>query len=550
MTTPLPYENFKTEADAKGYKFILGPSGEVVLRHRKSMPIDLGFERRAKEAKQSAIIKAALTTPDLLKNRIQKAGADNRLERVNNYLNELRDRYVMPAAQAAGGFVGKHSWLGYLPQGENIGRTLGSEAVRGVAPDTMTGKAIGASMLLNPDELALRLAFPTLAGGVAGWASGEGVEQGGLQGLGAAAAGELPHLPNTLNKARRLGRAERTRIYYDDKRPGEKISSILHLPTFDELRARYGNWVRALRDLRVQHEAGARFAEGMDNITDSVRAVSLHRARAIREAFLEKLRVPLNPRQDPKTYMPGLWEEYGTMLKQRAAVLEKGKALIRDMRRARNLRRSIFNERGGMRGSAMIPSTKLGEKTPREALSQLTDSIRSGLDEFHPALGNTYDAVNNEYKTFSAFRDIANIPDSIAYPSGHVNLDAISHELDTNPKLLQSKLGNDDFDAIRQLFRRNASEAPNYLKGEAYFEQPGELSRLRAIMYGTHGHLATAADTIGSVVGGAPLTTKPVGEIPGLIHAVRQAATRPLRLPRLVAGEMANKKLEENQEEK
>ena len=544
MAAPLPYEEFKTEADQKGYKFVLGPDGNVVLRHRKSAPIDLAFERRAKNSEQVSVIKAALTTPDLLKNRVQRMGSESRLERINSYLNDLRDKYVTPAAEATGGFVGKHSWLGYLPHSEEVGRYLGKEAVETAVPNSVTGKAVGASMLLNPDELALRLAYPTLAGGAAGWASGEGAGQGELQGLGAGVAGELPHLPNTLNKARRLGRAERTKIFFDDKVPGDKVSSILHLPTFDELRQRMGNWVLALKDKRVQDAAGERYAEGMENIVDSIRAVTLNRVRGIKQAFMEKLHVPLNPRAR-RGYTEEMYKDWEAAQVAREAALTKGADLIKGMRQARKMRREVFDARGKPRNNAMIPSTKFDGKTPLEMLSQITGEVRQGLDDFHPALGNTYDAVNNEYKTFSAFRDIANIPDSVERRSGHVNLDAINYELATNPKPYQSRIGDDDtWDSVKELFRRHSPEAPNYLAGESRFDQPGELHKLRTIMYGTKGHMAATAESVGSLAGGAPLTARPVGEVPGLIHAVRQAATKPLRIPRLVAGEMENKKEE------
>jgi len=554
MAEAISADKLREEAGRLGVQFRVKDGNLQIKMPATKTPATEAFRKRLIAAKP--IILASSGSPKILKDKLKQASTESWLAQANNYANQVRDKYLTPAIQAAGGFVGRHSWLADLPgintpeDASKLGGGIATEAEKSIIPDSLTGKGINAALALTGGESAEaeeglgalrgalgtargRIGVPALVGGIAGGASGEGFGSGVLQGLGAGAAGELPRVPGEVKGARDyIKRQEMVRRSYDDVVPGEKLSPVLQLKSFDELRDRYGNWVRALKDGRVSKEAGQRFASGMQDLTDAIHSYALSKAQQLKEDFMNKTKVPLNPRSRANgQYTDQLYAEMKEVREQIKGILSDARQLTGAMKTTRKLRSQVFDNLGR-------PKQGPTAQTASETLEMTKNAIRDKLKTYNPAFRGTYDALNEQYRMFAGLRQIADNPEAIAKPSGHVDLDAINQDLDANPRRYQSRIGDDNWDSVKQLFRRGASDKPDYKGGETFFDQPGFGSRVRTMMYGTKGHAAASADVVGDIIGGAPMVTKPVGNIPGLLP--KRAPVKPGQVPRLITGGAAN----------
>lgn len=509
------------EAQARQYRFGRTKDGKLWILAPATK--DKEFERRLIANKP--LIMASTNTPKILQNKVKAAGQENWLESVNGYINSIRDRYMAPAVGAMGAGLDA---LGGTPISETgikeDTESFGGPVSRALVPDSLTGKAVDASLLLNPESAALRLGIPPLVGGITGALSGEGGLQGAGQGLLASSIGETARIPGELGAARDfLKRGELTDREWDVK-PAKQLSDILNLKSFDREFARFGNWVRALRRGQVGREAGNRFAGKMEDLSDVIHQDALARARKVQQDFLDKLKTPMNPNSRAnQQYTEQLWKEARDAKAKVRGILEDAAQLTRGMKKMKSLRRMVYNDEGGMKAGPAVMDAM-------DKLELSKSAIRDKLSTYSPQLRDNYDAINEEYAMFASLRQVADYEGAIKVPSGHVDLDAINQELDLHPRHYQNRLKDDTFDQVRQLFRRNAPDKPNYEANESYFDQPGELSRLRMIMYGPRGHAAASAETVGNIAGGAPLVTRPVGEVAGRGHV------KPGAIPRLLLG--------------
>lgn len=523
MLNAVTFETLNKEAADRGYKLTFN---KTTGRPRMIPPASgrsPEFERRLKA--NSAVLETHYTTPAVIKDRVKDASRDGWVSSVNNYLNHIRDSYVEPGAEFAGRLIGGQPMGGIgLPsdEGAAVGGDIAKTGVQTAIPNSITGKAVGLSMLANPESLVARMAIPAITGGAVGEMSGEGGLGGTAQGLLAGAGGEIPTALQVPGKVNRFfKRSELTKQLYDDVVPGQHLNSILRLKSFDGLLSKGQNWVRALRDGRTGQEAGQRLMEGMDNLQESILSHSLEKAKGIQKNFMDKLKVPFNPRGHG--YSKELFDAYKAAREEAAQALSEGRQLVNAMKKTRRLRSQVYGPGGKMKQGPIATDAK-------EALSQTTSAIKSKLKTFSPAFADTYDALNDEYALFASVRDLADNPKAITQDGRHVNLDTVMRQMDEVPRQLQGRM-KQEWDSMKDIMRRGAPTSEG-------FDQPGFASRVRTMMYGIKGHAAASADVLGDVAAGKPLVTKPVGKVPGLLP--KQPKLQPGLVPRLITGGAVN----------
>src|ERR1039458_10008170 len=371
--TGFTFDSAMAEAKHRGVGIIAGDKPGSI---RFKWPTDANGkpevdpEFKARVLANRAVMTTGFTTPKTLKDNVQDAAGSSWLEGINGYLNKVRDRYVAPVGGAIGQFLGS----GGSPDPNEgglgaTGRAVGESAIKGLVPDSITGKAVNLSLAAQPESFLARMAIPTAVGAGTGALTGEGAGQGALQGGVAAVAGEIPGLGGQAKGAKNvLQRAERTKINYDDVVPGEKLSGIFRLKSFDELRNRYGNWVRALKDVRVGREAGQRLSDGMDDLQQSVKQYAVKKAEGIRQDFTNKQNVPFKLRKDG--YTDELYKQNQAVRKEATKALTEGRQIIGAMRKTKALGAKVYGPGGKLRSGPAVPETMELLNTTKQAIKE------------------------------------------------------------------------------------------------------------------------------------------------------------------------------------
>lgn len=531
--TPEQLDRFMREAAARGYKIVKKTDGSLSVSPASKLAKDPEFAARLKRF--APALKASMKPPARkdMPAVIKQIKHEGVIERMNNYINHMRDKYAAPALGTA-----VQALSGTAPSGglDPDATAIADEALKMVAPDSFTGKVVSgltlglggpiANMaekavpairagrealgLTGPISRALtskgamRVAAPALVGAGAGAVSGEGMMSGAAQGGFVGLASEAGRLPGVAKKIGRYLTREGTTQKMDNIKPGQDLEPIINLKSYSQaLAGKAMNWVNALRSSRVGIEAGTRYEGHIDDIQNALTYHLQTQLDDLKDAFNQRWDIGPEGQMPPKLRAGQggniMGDEFNDSLRaykaERARVKEQYVDVHATMKKMRTERSQAFDHDMRLKKTATA-------QEHADAWEETKGALRQSLNDIHPGLAEQLDSANDEYSRFSALRDLADKPEALMNDDKDVNLKSFQEGLLTHPRNNEPRM-KEQFKDISDILRRNAPP----VEGS---DRPGTLKRIRLSGYGTRGHLIADLPTL---LNPSKIVGKPIGEL-------------------------------------
>jgi hypothetical protein len=501
----------------KGYKFVPNDKGTYDLIFPPNR--DLGFEQQLRRNYYPVMGLVSREIPLKADRMPMKAATDATpagqqrktwVQRESGKLNDWLNSFVAP---------GKSLDPSYPAEtGEMV-----KELLRGtVVPESLTGKAtMLASLGFGPAEGLYNKIMSVLAPAATGYAtaklSGEmpgwqGATVGTITGLGT----DIPPEINDLGKF-----LKRSKIYKvsDEARMNEVFDNIVGLPGVHEnLKSGKKAWWHVFKQKPAQDEAGARIENARAAIANGVDASVPPAQRALDSYFQMTYGVPLGKvdRSGASKLDKRIIDAANTAHDDMTFLNNFADNFRNNLQNAAKLGKKAFQQ-GYHRDDVLKP----GPEAYQAATDyyELQDTINSSLDKLEqlnqkyklglPDFKSLHNMANDQYKKFSAIRDMARVAQEAQSAGKPVQKTLMDH-LQDNPESFEGRLG-DQWHVINYLSARRGAEDIGPGGDFEHTDIPSLLKKIhiRASGAGGHGALFTSIESLrhpfGKFIGRSPV---------------------------------------------